>query len=141
MINWALAVISIILLVGVVGSQELWFVELTKQLNIDQTAPNLVKQFGDMGLLLLPTAGISLLLFTFANFWLPRAGDNRFDGWRRTMIIRLIGLRWFFVCCALVLGLMLFWVDSAEEWGIVNAPRDLVKFSSLIHEHYLDRLR
>ena len=126
---------------GLVKPSWPWFVELMKLFEFDKATPALLQQLGDMGLLLLPTAVITVGLFLLANFWVPRAKDGRFGKWRRSLMLRLIGLSWFFLCCAILVGLILFWVDSSGEKGLFDAPKPLVEFGGLVHAYYLDLLR
>ena len=122
LVSTALVGISIALYLGLFKFDLPWLTDILKFLKLDKTAPALVDQFGEMSVLLLPTAANTVALYLLSNFWLPRAEDDRLGGWRRTLLVKLVALRWFFVCTGLLMGLILFWVDTAEPLPEILAP-------------------
>jgi hypothetical protein len=85
---------------------------------------------GDMIYLMLPCAGVQLVLFLLCDHYLPRAESDDLGSGPRTAFRWLFNLRQFSLGCGFVVALVLLLVN----WAPVLSP-----FAELVETHYFSR--
>ncbi len=88
---------------------------------------DLLNALGDMIYLMLPCAGVQLVLFLLCNQFLPRAEANHLGSRPRTAFRWLVSLRQFLLWSALFADLALY----LENWVPVLTP-----FAEWVETHY-----
>lgn len=132
LLGWPLASLALAL---VVAPFIPWWTELeglTTEMGVSEELLGLVGQLGDKALLVWPAALVSLLLYVSANILGPRAQNHELRSVHRHSLESLIGLRWFLIWVALLVGGLIFAVEVWPQY----APTTLQSLVRWVETHY-----
>ena len=132
LLGWPLASLALAL---VVAPFIPWWTELeglTTEVGVSEELLGLVGQLGDKALLVWPAALVSLLLYVSANILGPRAQNHELRSVHRHSLESLIGLRWFLIWVALLVGGLMFAVEVWPQY----APTTLQSLVRWVETHY-----